>query len=259
MKINNLVVIDEREVLGKQFRIYGDFENPLWLASDVANWIEHSNVSKMIEDANLSEAETTKKSIDITYSYGNGFRTRSQESLFLTEDGLYEVLMQSRKPIAKQFKTKVKEILKSIRKNGMYATEITLEKMISDPSFAIQLLTKLKEEQDKRKELEQKVEQDKPKVEYHDNVLNTDTCYTTTQIAKELEMSARQLNTLLYHMGVQFKQSGQWLLTSKYQDKGYVRTRTNWFTDSKGGGRTRHYTVWTEKGREFLIDLSEDF
>lgn len=99
----------------------------------------------------------------------------------------------------------------------------------------------------------------KPKVEYHDKVLDTGNCYTTTQIAKELEMSARQLNIMLNHIGVQFKQSGQWLLTKKYQDKGYVKTRTHLFKNKNGNEETRHATVWTEKGRKFLLELSEDF
>ena len=94
-----LTIIDEREFLGKEFRIYGTFENPLFLAKDVANWIEHSNPSKML--SSIDEEEKTT----LTISY-NGNMTTNQ--LFLTEDGLYEVLMQSRKPIAKEYKKKVK-------------------------------------------------------------------------------------------------------------------------------------------------------
>ena len=101
----------------------------------------------------------------------------------------------------------------------------------------------------------QTIKEQQPKVEYHDKVLDTESCYTTTQIAKELEMSARQLNVLLSNLGVQFKQSGQWMLTAKYQDNGYVKTRTHLLPN----GDTKHSTVWTEKGRKFLLDLSEDF
>lgn len=169
--MNNLMVIDEREILGKEFRIYGDFENPLFKVSDVANWIGHSNPSQMIKDVDLSETEVEKHRISTL--------SNSYSAWFLTEDGLYEVLMQSRKPIAKQFKTKVKEILKSIRKNGMYATDNTIEKMLNDPDFAIGLLTKLKEERAEKNRLallaqEQKIkiEQDKPKVETYDTVFD---------------------------------------------------------------------------------------
>ena len=71
-----LTIIDERELLGKEFRIYGTFENPLFLAKDVANWIEHSNPSKML--SSIDEEEKTT----LTISY-NGNMTTNQ--LFLTE------------------------------------------------------------------------------------------------------------------------------------------------------------------------------
>ena len=111
-------LIGTAEILGKEIKFYGSWENPLFLGKDVAEWIEHSNASKMIEDCDLDESETVKRIIEITYSYGNGFRTRKQEALFLTEDGLYEVLMQSRKPIAKDLKKKIKTHLKQMRQAG---------------------------------------------------------------------------------------------------------------------------------------------
>lgn len=99
------------------------------------------------------------------------------------------------------------------------------------------------------------ISEQKPKVDYYDKVLDSESCYTTTQIAKELEMSAKQLNVLLSNLGVQFKQSKQWMLTAKYQDKGYVKTRTHILPN----GETSHSTVWTESGRKFLLDLAEEF
>lgn len=89
--------LEQREVLGKEFRIYGDKANPLFLAKDVAEWIDYSKsngkykVSQMI-----STVDGDEKSVYIIDTLGG-----NQEMWFLTEDGLYEVLMQSRKPIAK--------------------------------------------------------------------------------------------------------------------------------------------------------------
>lgn len=90
--MNELKIFDEREVLGKQFRIYGTPEEPLFLAGDVAEWIEYSvsNVSKMISTVDNDE----KVRNNVTTLGG------VQEAWFLTENGLYEVLMQSRKPTA---------------------------------------------------------------------------------------------------------------------------------------------------------------
>ena len=90
--------------------IYNTIENPLFLAKDVAEWIEHSQVSRMIQSVDEDE-----KVVNIVHTLGG-----NQKSWFLTEDGLYEVFMQSLKPIAKQFKKKIKEILKEIRKTGHY-------------------------------------------------------------------------------------------------------------------------------------------
>lgn len=100
-----LQVIDKREILGQEITTYGDLENPLFLAKDVANWIEHTNITHMINMVDVDEK--------LTYTICNSGQNR--EMWFLTEDGLYEVLMQSRKPIAKQFKKKVKKLLKDLR------------------------------------------------------------------------------------------------------------------------------------------------
>lgn len=107
---NTIEIIDQRVVLNKEFRIYGTKENPLFLAKDVAEWIEHSNVSVMLDKVDNEEKEL----IQI------GTLNNAYSAWFLTEDGLYEVLMQSRKPIAKEFKKEVKKILKQIRQTGGY-------------------------------------------------------------------------------------------------------------------------------------------
>ena len=105
---NELVIISQQQVLNKNFIVYGTFENPLFLAKDVAEWIEHSNVTEMVRYVDSDEKLNSK--------ILNAGQYRDQ--LFLTEDGLYEVLMQSRKPIAKSFKKEVKKILKALRVKG---------------------------------------------------------------------------------------------------------------------------------------------
>ena len=119
-------IIDEREVLGKHFRVYGDIENPLFLAKDVAEWIEHSNITKML--SSVDEDEKVK----IRPNQKLGLLTSNNEYNFVTEDGLYEVLMQSRKPIAKQFKKEVKKILKQIRLTGGAVIEDREEEFINN-------------------------------------------------------------------------------------------------------------------------------
>lgn len=100
-------VLDKREILGFEVNTFGDIENPLFLAKDVARWIDHTDLSRMV--GLVDEDEKLKRTL-----YVSGQR---REMWFLTEDGLYEVLMQSRKPIAKEFKKKVKKLLKDLRLN----------------------------------------------------------------------------------------------------------------------------------------------
>ena len=129
-----LQIINEQEVLGKHFAVYGTVDELLFVAKDVAEWIEYdvSSVNKM-----LDKIDEDEKLVGTLFRSG-----QNREAWFLTENGLYEVLMQSRKPLAKEFKKKVKEILKSIRKHGLYAIDDLLE----NPDMAIAALQKLKEE-----------------------------------------------------------------------------------------------------------------
>jgi toxin-antitoxin system, toxin component, bro family len=124
--MNELQIIEEREVLGREFRIYGDFENPLFLAKDVAEWIEHTNVTKML--LGIDESEKIVLKIPTNHLL-EGLQSNT-EYTFLTEDGLYEVLMLSRKPIAKEFKKQVKEILKTIRKTGSYSKPMSVQDVL---------------------------------------------------------------------------------------------------------------------------------
>lgn len=195
--MEKLQIIEQREVLGKEFKIYGDFENPLFKANDVAQWIEHSNVSKMLES--IDNIEKVK--------YEIGTLTNSYSAWFLTEDGLYEVLMQSRKPIAKAFKKEVKIILKTIRQNGMYVTD----KLLDDPDLAIKAFTKLKEEREKRKALETQIEEDKPKVLFANAVETSKSTILIGDLAKILKQNGIDI--------------GQKKLFSWLRDNGYLIKR----------------------------------
>ena len=108
--LSEIQVISKSTFLGKEIDVYGTAENPLFKAKDVAEWIEHSNVTEMLR--NIDEDEKLTSEI-----LRAGQKRRCN---FLTENGLYEVLMLSTKPIAKQFKKGVKNILKTIRKTGTY-------------------------------------------------------------------------------------------------------------------------------------------
>jgi possible bacteriophage antirepressor len=134
-------IIDERVVFEKNFRIYGDFENPLFLAKDVAEWIDYAKTGNGSYDVNkmLKTVDENEKLIRKFFVSG-----QNREMWFVTEDGLYEILMQSTKPIAKEWKKKVKEILKEIRKTGSYSKPLTpAEQLLAQAQLMVDMENRL--------------------------------------------------------------------------------------------------------------------
>ena len=99
------VLENEVTLMGKTFSVYGTVDEPLFRAKDVADWIEHSNPRMMLQSVDEDE-----KVLNNAYTLGG-----NQEAWFLTENGVYEVLMLSRKPVAKEFKKEVKKMLHALR------------------------------------------------------------------------------------------------------------------------------------------------
>lgn len=95
----------------------------------------------------------------------------------------------------------------------------------------------------------------KPKSDYTDKILDNKGLVTISQIAKDYGMSGRRMNNLLHEFGVQYKQSGQWLLYAKYHDKGYTHSKTINITRSDGTPDVTMETKWTQKGRLFIYEL----
>lgn len=241
-----LQIINEQEVLGKHFAVYGTVDEPLFVAKDVAEWIEYdvSSVNKM-----LDKIDEDEKLVGTLFRSG-----QNREAWFLTENGLYEVLMQSRKPLAKEFKKKVKEILKSIRKHGLYA----IDDLLNNPDMAIAALQKLKEERQLRLKAQEEVAQKnqiiqelQPKATYYDLVLQNKSLVAISVIAKDYGMSAKKLNKILHELKIQFKQGKTWLLYQKYAGKGYTQSKTH----TIDADYSKMHTYWTQKGRLFLYDL----
>ena len=153
-------VVTSQEIFGKKFDIYGSVEDPWFLAKDVADWIEHKNARMMI-----SKIDDFEKGVNNVYTLGG-----NQEMWFLTEDGMNEVLMQSRKPKAKEAKKEIKQILKDIRKHGAYMTPEKIEEVLLNPDTIINLANQLKSERAQREKLELKIIKDAPKVSFADTL-----------------------------------------------------------------------------------------
>ena len=95
----------------------------------------------------------------------------------------------------------------------------------------------------------------KPRADYADQVLDSITCITTTQLAKELGMTAQELNRRLCEMRIQYWQSGQYMLYADYARQGFAKSRTRKHTLKHGIVMTETYLVWTERGRDFIHRL----
>ena len=235
-----LVVLKQSELRGRQFTVYGTPEAPLFLAKDISTILEHSDTRKMV-----ASVDDDEKLMGTLFLAG-----QNRQVWMLTEGGLYEVLMQSRKPIAKTFKKEVKEILREIRTKGGYISikeDDTPELIMARAVMVAQATISRHEEEIRRL---------KPKAEYTDRVLQSDNTYTMTQMAKELGFrSVGAFMVVLKNKRIAFKQSGQWMLYSNHSSRGYTKTKTSHFTHSDGRVGTNTYTTWTEKGRMFLHDI----
>lgn len=210
--------------------------------------VEHKSLLRKI-DGYVDKFGSTKMCHEFYIESTFENRGKQYKNYLITKKGIAQLVGGYSSAVEKAFSLNVAYI------NRFEEMERQLNSQFKLPQTYLEALEALVEKEKSLLLATQTIKEQQPKVEYHDKVLNSESCYTTTQIAKELEMSARQLNIMLNHIGVQFKQSGQWMLTAKYQDNGYVKTRTHLLHN----GDTKHSTVWTEKGRKFLLDLSEDF
>lgn len=177
---------------------------------------------------------------------------REQQAIFINESGLYALILSSKLPSARRFKHWVtSEVLPSIRREGGYLVsrpEETDEEVLARGILVMQ--TTLQRRADEIARLQ-------PKADYADEVLDSVSCLTTTQIAKELNMTGCELNNLLRTLRVQYRQSGQYLLYADYARLGYAQSRTLRIRFSNGRVKTHHYLVWTERGRYFIHRLVE--
>jgi len=180
---------------------------------------------------------------------------QQRQILFVTESGLYDLIFGSKLDSAQKFKHWVTAVvLPQIRKTGGF---VPLNESDTDEDIRRRTEEVLKATLEQKDKLiaEQEVEIDRllPKALYADSVLESISCYTTTQIAKELGMTAQELNRWLCAERIQYYQSGQYMLYADYAHRGLAKSRTHYdLFVGRDTVLTRMYLVWTEKGREFI-------
>ena len=225
---------------------------PYFVGKDVAEILGYSNTRKAL----LDQVDEEDKTDGVTIRDSIG---REQAPVLINESGLYSLILSSKMPNARRFKRWVtSEILPTIRKHGVYATD----ELIANPDLAIAAFTALKEEREKNRLLEQttavqkqQIAEMKPKASYYDVVLNCKDLISTSTVAKDYGKSAIWMNRYLHEKGVQFKQGEIWLLYQKYAEKGYTNTKTHSYSANDGTIHTKPHTYWTQKGRLFVYEL----
>ena len=175
---------------------------------------------------------------------------RIQQATFVNEDGLYDTILESRKPQAKLFRKWVTgEVLPSIRKQGGYMI------VRPDESNEVILARALQIMQATLQRRDEQIAKLQPRADYADHVLDSVSCFTVTQIGKELNMTGHDLNILLCQKHIQYVQSGQYLLYADYARQGLAKNRTFEYHSPDGELKTKTYLVWTERGRDFIHQL----
>ena len=232
-------------------RTGGTSDNPLFCLADVCKALKLS-----------AKGVNQRLNKEVISNYPLQTAGGVQHALFVNEDGLYDVILDSRKPEARAFRKWItSEVLPSIRKTGGYiastqddSPELIMARALQVAQATIDRHKHQLEQANERIALQStQLKQQAPKVKYVDEVLQSTNTYTSTQMSKELGMKdADRLHKALREKGVMFKQSGQWMLTAKYCGHDYTKTRTHQFTRSDGSTGTNAITVWTEKGRAFL-------
>ena len=235
-----LTVVKETEILGKKIKLYGSIETPLFLAKDVAEWIDYSKsngkykVSQMVKTVDDDE----KGIYNVATLGGN------QESTFLTEDGLYEVCMQSRKPIAKEMKKEIKKYLRSIRLTGAAIPVGDEKKMVSyyfsglSDDLQGQIVNELIE---KNKELQG----------FYDTLINTEGLLPMNTVAKELGIGLKRLYLFLRNNDVMFYKGNVNIPYQRFMEQGLFKVKETPCAD----GNYRPVSYATRKGLEYIRKL----
>lgn len=297
------VVVFENPEFGKVRTLTDKQGEPWFCGKDLCDVLGYKRPDHAVSQ-HVDEFDVLKQDIKLSGRFRkDGTRTeRLQQVMFVNESGFYALLFGSKLPAGRKFKRWVTaEVLPQIRKNGCYQLQQDLEmkekligekeKLIGEQTQDIALKQKLIGEQDveirrlndvvgdqvvrlvKGSEniltLERQVDDLLPKALYSDNVLDSISCYTTTQVAKELGITAQELNRSLCALHIQYYQSGQYMLYAEYAHKGLAKSRTHFNSymapasdgrsEKVGKVNTHTYLVWTEKGRKFIHDLAHRF
>ena len=236
-------VIGSTIINGCNFKIYGTIGNPLFIAKDIAEVLGHSHVPTMMQSIDSDE-----KLVCTILTSG-----QRRDVNCLTEYGLYELLMQSRKPIAKEFKKGVKKVLHELRTKGEVKIGFNIPQTFSQ---ALMLAAKQAEQIEQQNKLievkDTQILELKPKATYYDTILSSKKAECISVFSKsDYGISGMAMNKLLHDWGIQYKVGKTWLPYQKYASLGYTKTETITINEDKD---TVIQTKWTQQGRLFIYE-----
>lgn len=254
----NLTVIDSEVICNQQVNVYGTREKPLFLAKEVSSWIGYSDTNMMCKSIDEEEKIKLFVTSDFQKRFPSSCWKPSKSStyaganyLFLTEFGVYEVLMQSRLPKAKEFKKGVKEILKRIRLTGKYEADIH-----SDDDHSRELIEALKENNALLRQALQastNTRQHEANNQYCDDAPKNGPFFNITTIAKKLKTTAQYLNNMLSNNGYIVNIDGSWYPTEKLTNLPmvvYCKRTYHVFGDD-----IKAYVAWNHLGFNLINQL----
>lgn len=219
-------------------------EESYFVGKDVAKYLGYSNTSKAV----IAHVDKEDKITTMIPHSQNGNLVKTKTTL-INESGLYSLIFSSKLDKAKRFKRwATSEVLPSIQKHGLYATEDIVQKSFDDPDYIISIMQKIKQEREEKRVAEQQVKLLQPKAAYYDKILNSKLLISVCQIAKDYGMSATGFNRLLNRLKIQYKRGKMWMLYAEHQDKGYTHSCSY----PVNNDYAIMYTKWTQKGRLFL-------
>ena len=252
-------------ILGRDFTIYGCERNPLFLARDVAEVIDYAKTGKGAYDVSkmLRTVPDSEKLIRTLFVSGiNGGPSQRRKTWFVTENGLYTILMQSRKPLALQFQEEVKKILWTLRRTGIYARPETLAYYMEEPEELSLLIDDLKKVEEERNFYQNQVLDMQGKVDYYNQVMNySDRTYTMKDLCEQLGLtvSYKEMYDILCTQGYMYRSPDRKKTYFKYEyDKErYTVTvqivKTNPHT---GKPMVINKRRWTEAGKHWIYAIA---
>lgn len=239
--MNNIEIFKNNE-FGEIRTIIKENENIWFALKDVCDILEIGNPSDVKRRLDLDGVDT----IEVVVNTPLGEQKVNMN--FVNEDGLYDCILDSRKPNARKFRKWItSEVLPSIRKHGIYATDNTIENILNNPDFGIRLLTELKKEREEKKILEQRVIEMKPKEDFYDAVTQSNETCDFAQAAKILNFKGIGRNKLFEILRDKeiLRQNNQ--PYQKYVDSGWFKVVEVSSVDRYGDLRLFYKTVIYQK------------